>query len=225
MATGSFQATPSDDRGRRAFRPGARWAFVAAVVAALAVAAVLVLALKPGSAGKVSAQHRGLSSLPSWLPKSARDPAADKPAFEVATPAKPILDEEQGYTVVAKLPGGSAEVTANGPLVPSYVSQYAQSGTWPAGKLAPATFYVTFADVKGTIPVSAKAFSVATDGGETLSGKLHVKGGGALPAAIHAGQTITLELKSRALEGQGAITWTPTGGKALVAWIYQLELD
>jgi hypothetical protein len=110
-------------------------------------------------------------------------------------------------------------------LVPSYVAQYAQSGTWPAGKLAPATFYVTFTDVKGTIPVSARAFAVATDGGQTLSGKLRVKGGGAVPAAIHAGRTITLELSSRALEGQGAITWTPTGSKALVAWIYQLELD
>jgi hypothetical protein len=219
----SIQAEPSDDRGSRASWPGSRWAFAAAVLTALVVAGVLVVALKPADAGHVDQKY---GSLPKWLPKSARqlvkNPASQ---LEVATPAKPILREEQGFTVHATLPSGSVDITAVGPTFPTYISNYAQNGQWAANRPVPSTFYVTFAAVKGTVPVSAKDFSVLTDEGQIERAKLRMKGGGTVPTTVRPGANVTIEVISRTLEGQGSIRWAPLGPKVMVGWIYQLELD
>jgi hypothetical protein len=196
-------------------------------VAALALAGGLVLVLSPGSTSRYPAQDRTFGSLPSWLPKSAREPAADKPKLEVATAAKPILSEEQGYTVHAVLPGGSVDVTAAGPSYPSYVSTYVEKGVWPASKAVPSTFYVTLSDVRGTVPISARDFSVEDAQYKFFGARLSMEGKGAVPSQLSSGQTLTVEVHTRTTEGQGAIAWSPLAGKnrALVAWIYQLELD
>lgn len=220
----SIQANPSENRGSRAFRPGSRWAFVAAAILALVAAGALVMALKPGAATPhYPAQDLTYGSLPKWLPKQAVEPVA--PKLEVATAASPILGEEQGFTVHAELPTGSADVTAVGPQVPSYVANYAQSGLWPSSKLVPSTFYVTFADVSGSIPIAARAFNVLTDGEQLVPASISVKGGGKVPAVVRAGQHIELLVKTKTLEGQGGFRWAPEGSKILVGWIYQLELD
>ncbi len=225
MGSGTFPATPSERDGRRAFRPGARAAFAAAVVTAVALAGALVLILGSGGKSGYPAQDLKYGSLPSWLPKSARTPVSTKPQFEVATLAKPVLEEEQGYTVHAELPTGSVDITAVGPEFPAYVTRYAQENLWPDGKLVPSTFYVTFADVKGTIPIAPRDFSVLTDTGDILRARLHARGAGTVPASVHSGQTLTIEVRSRAVEGQGSIRWAPRGPKVLVGWLYQLELD
>lgn len=220
----SIQANPSNDRGSRAFKPGSRWAFAGAVVVALVLAAVLVVALKPASNNKVLAVTPG--KLPSWLPKSAQHPVANPtPQIEQATAANPILDEQQGYPVDATVPSGSVEMTAVGPQVPGYVSGYAEKGLWPATKLVPSVFYVSLANVKGSVPISAKAFSVLTGTGQVLPVKLSLQGGGKVPAVVKAGQRLTLEAKTKTLAGQGSIRWAPGGPKVLVGWVYQLELD
>jgi len=221
-----IQANPSDDRGGRAFKPGPRRALLGGVLGALLLATVLVLALKPGGAAhRLSGQDLTYGSLPSWLPTSARNTAATKPKLEVANAARPVLDEEQGFTVQARLPTGSADVTAVGPEFPAYVSNYAQEGLWPAGKAVPSTFYVTFTAVKGTIPIAARAFDVLNNDGQIVPAKLTVKGGGRVPSVLHGGQSITLNVATETLEGQGSIRWAPEGPKVLIGWIYQLELD
>jgi len=220
----SIQATPSENRGSRAFRPGSRWAFVASAIAALVLAAALVIALQPGGPSHhYPAQDLTYGSLPSWLPKDTVKPAS--PKVETASATRPIVDEQQGYTVQAQLASGSVDVTAVGPQVPDYVTNYAQSGLWPSAKLVPSTFYVTFADVKGSIPISARAFDVLTDDGQIIPATVSVDGGGTVPAALRAGQHIMLTVKTKTLEGQGSIRWAPNGPKVLVGWIYQLELD
>lgn len=224
MGSGTFRAASANDGGRRAFWPGARWALVVAAVLALALAAVLVLVLDGGGKSRYPAQDLTYGSLPSWLPKSARAPAGNS-RLEVATPGKPIFQEEQGYTVQAELPGGSVDITAVGPQFPSYVSNDDAEGRWPNGKLVPSTFYVTFADVRGTIPVAAKDFSVLTDTGVVVEATLRAKGAGTVPTAVHTGQSLTVKVVTKAAEGQGVIRWTPLGPKVLVGWLYQLELD
>lgn len=221
MAVGSdTNVTPSRNRGGRAFKPGPRWAFGGAAVVALVIAGVLVLVLK----GSSSNPNDKYGPLPTWLPKSVA--TAHAPTMESATPAKPILSEEEGYTVHASLPTGSADVTANGPLFPNYVTKYAENGQWPNGKLVPSTFYVTFAEVKGTIPIVKRDFDVLNGNGQrSLASSVVVKGGGKLPSALHKGQTVTLVVKAGALEGQGTVRWAPQAPKILVAWLWQLELD
>ncbi|HEX3803178.1 MAG TPA: hypothetical protein VHV75_10080 [Solirubrobacteraceae bacterium] len=223
MSSGTLNAATSDTGGGRAFRPGPRWAFGAAVVAAVVAAIIVVMMTSggghpaPASAAKATAYGK----LPSWLPKYKVAPTK----FELATPAKPILSEEQGFTVHAVMPSGAADITAVGPAIPAYVSRYVQDGVWQSSHAAPGTFIVSVTNVKGSIPLSAGAFSILTNSGQIVHTNVSVKGGGALPAAIHAGQSINLKVTGGVYEGSGSIRWAPNGAKVLVGWIYQLELD
>ncbi len=219
MSSGTFDATPSGGRGGRAFKPGRGWAFGAALAVVLIAAAVVVVLLTTGGSKNVD---NSFGQLPPWLPKAA---ASAKPQYEVATAAKPVLSEEQGYTVHAELPSGTANITAEGPGIPGYVTRYADNGLWPAGKQVPSVFYVKLAAVKGTIPLSPDSFSVQDAAYQHVAASFTLKGGGKAPAVVHTGQSVTLAVHTRTLEGQGAIAWSPTGKDAMIAWIYQLELD
>jgi hypothetical protein len=219
MSSG-INAMPSDDRGGRATKPGRRWAFLAAAVAAVAASVVVVLLITGG--GGSSASNATFGQLPKWLPTIT---TPTKPQYEQASASHPILSEEQGYTVHAAMPSGSADITAVGPGFPGYVTNYASRGLWPAGKQVPSTFYVTVADVRGTIPISASAFSVENQAYQRVGATVNLKSGGAAPASVRAGQTVTLAVHTKTLEGQGAIAWSPLGRTALIAWIYQVELD
>jgi hypothetical protein len=224
MSSGTLSAAGSDTGRGRAFRPGPRWAFGAALVVAI-IAAVIVVLVSSGGSHPAStpgaARATAYGKLPSWLPKYT----ASATKLEVATAAKPILGEEQGFTVHAVLPGGAADITAVGPSIPAYVSRYVQDGVWQSSHAAPGTFIVSVTNVKGTVPLSAGAFSILTNSGQIIHTKVSVKGGGALPATIHAGQNINLKVTGGVYEGSGSIRWAPAGPKVLVGWIYQLELD
>jgi hypothetical protein len=175
-----------------------------------------------GGGTKPTKANAGYGQLPKWLPKTT---APAKPQYEQATPQHPVLAEEQGYTVHATLPSGSVDITAAGPGFPSYVTNDAQRGAWPSGKPVPSLFYVTLSNVRGTIPISRAAFSVENSAFQHVGATASVKGGGTLPASVKTGQTVTFLVRTRTLEGQGAIAWTPVGSRALVAWIYRAELD
>jgi hypothetical protein len=221
VTSANIDATPSARGGRWAIRPGVRRGLGAAVLAG-AIAVVLAVLLTGGHSG---AGH-GYGSLPTWLPKAARQ--VDKnpaPAVEAATPGHPILSEEQGFPVHVALPGGSADVTITGPEFPAYVSSYAQRGLWPATKLVPSTFIASFTDVTGTIPITASAFTGLTDTGQITPARLLAAGRGGVPSAVHAGQTVTFDIRASTVEGQGSIRWSPLSSKVLAGWIYQLELD
>jgi hypothetical protein len=75
--------------------------------------------------------------------------------------------------------------------------------------------------VKGTIPISAATFSVENQAYKSVT----LRNGAKAPSVVHAGQVVNLAVHSTTLEGQGAIAWCPSGKKALVAWIFQVELD
>lgn len=230
MSSGTVHATPSQSGGGRAFRPGPRWTFGVAALIALALATVLVLALKPSTATSGPSRPAGTARkitpgrVPAWIPKI---PTTATPPMEVSSLAKPILDEEQGYTVHALLPGGSTDITIVGPKVPAYVTNLAVAGHWPASQDAPVTFMVTMTAVKGSVPLSALAFSTLTNTGVIGHPKVSVQGGGRLPSTLRMGQQINLDLNARvpATSGMGSVRWAPTGRRVLVGWIYQMELD
>jgi|SRR5579875_292637 len=222
MSSGSLRAATRQTGGGRAFGPGPRTALAVGLIAAIAVAVVLAIALGGGHrVGARSASVHRYGHLPSWLPKISN--AGTKP--EVARPASPILSEEQGYTVHAELPQGITNITAVGPQIPSWVSSAVQSGSWDDGKPVPGTFIVTVIDAKGTIPVAAGAFTILTDTGRIVHPKVTLAGGGRLPAELHPGQHVNLDVRGDVSEGSGSIRWAPLGRRVLVGWIYQVELD
>jgi hypothetical protein len=223
MSSGSLSAAGHHERGGGwALRPGPRSTVAAAAVAAIAVAALLLLTLTSGGAHRATrpAKVSAYGHLPGWLPK-----ITNNVKVEVAKPGSPILSEEQGYTVRAELARGGTEVTAAGPQIPAYVSNDVQRDAWPDSKPVPGTFIVTLADVRGTVPLSPTAFSILTDDGTIVHPEVAVRGGGALPAALHSGQRINLDVTGNVTEGSGSIRWAPLGKRVLVGWIYQLELD
>lgn len=228
MSSGTVHATPSDDHGGRASGPGRRWAFVAAAVAALAVAAVLVIALKPSSSsGTINIDGRNLPLTKKlghpakWI-KIPRPPVV---TIAKATAASPQLHAEEGYPVEAELPHGSVQIAVAGPDVPSWAINEANDGKWPAGAAAPSTFDVTFTNAEGTVPLSPADFSVITYTGQLLRPKVANAAGGALPTTIAPGKSINLKLTTSVPEGDGEIRWGPSGKKILVAYFWTLELD
>jgi hypothetical protein len=228
MSSGTVHATPSDNHGGRASGPGRRWAFVAAGVAALAVAAVLVIALRPsGNSSTINIDGRNLP-----LTKKLGHPASwikipRPPAVKVAraTAASPQLHAMEGYPVQAELSHGSVQISMAGPAVPNWAINEANEGKWPAGAPAPATFDVTFTSAKGTVPLSRADFSLVTYGGALLVPKVSNAAGGPLPTTIPRGKSITLKLTTSVPEGDGEIRWAPNGKRILVAYFWTLELD
>lgn len=223
MSSGSLSAASHETGGGgRAFGPGRRSTFAIAAIAAIALAAILVATLTSGGAHRASppAKVSAYGHLRSWLPR-----ITNTVRVEVAKPASPILSEEQGYTVHAELPQGGTEITVAGPQIPVYVSNAEQRDAWPDSKPVPGTFIVTLADVRGTVPLSAAAFSILTDAGKIVHPKVTVRAGGALPATLHSGERINLDVTGGVNEPSGSIRWAPLGKRVLVGWIYQLELD
>jgi hypothetical protein len=228
MSSGAVHATPSKDNGGRGLWPGRRWAFAAAAVVAVILAAVLVIALKPSSApGTINIDGRNLP-----LTKKLGHPAKwikipRAPAVTVAkaTAAAPQLHAMEGFPVQAELPHGSVQIAVEGPAIPNWATNEANAGKWPSGAPVPATFDVTFTNAKGTVPLSQADFGVITYTGQLLQPKVSNAAGGQIPASIPSGKSVTLKMSTSVPEGDGEIRWAPNGKKILVAYFWTLELD
>jgi hypothetical protein len=218
--SGTAGSTPLRGGGGRAFGPGSRRTQAVAAVGVVIVAVVAVV-LAGGGGHAASAGLPKYGKIPSWLP----NPAPPANQIATATEAKPVLAAIEGNTVHAQLAGGSAMVTTVGPAVPSWVASDVQGGHWQSGETAPSTFTVTFAQVKGDVPLTPSDFQIVTVNGQTVHPAMSVAGGGSLPARLTPGSHLTVDLRTGLAEGEGAVRWIPSGVRVLVAWTYQLELD
>jgi hypothetical protein len=197
----------------RAARPGSRRVGRAAALLLTAVtAATVVLAVGLAlSHGGTAANRHG--SLPGWLPKSTLPVAR----VVTASAAHPWLAVE-GDTVRADLRRGDTLVTAVGPTVP-------EEGAIPVPTTSPCSFTVTFARTAGSVPLTASAFTITDELGHLHHPLVARAGGGALPARVRPGQTITLTVSGVLPTGAGTLHWAPTGDAALVSWDFDVEID
>jgi hypothetical protein len=167
-----------------------------------------------------AAAHRTTSSsaryggLPSWLPK----PKVPVGRTLAATASRPALAVE-GETVAVALPGYAVLATAVGPSVP------APPSTGPVPPSAPCTFIVTFARASGTVALDPGAFSIVDAFGDVV--RPHVTGlrGGAPPAFVAPGHTVSVALHDVLPTGNGTLRWTPGGPRPVVSWDFAVELD
>jgi hypothetical protein len=160
------------------------------------------------------AARQASDELPSWLPRAAV-PAADR--VLTATPRRPRLGIE-GDTVAVRLLGGRAMVTAVGPAVP-------EEGQQPIPATSPARFTFTVSAVHGSIPLSSRDFTFLGEHGERNGARVTLRGGGRLPRRIVAGRPVTLTLSSVLPTGNGQLRWAPLGGKPVVSWDFDVEID
>lgn len=151
--------------------------------------------------------------LPSWLPAAK----VRVGRIVTATPSHPRLAVE-GDTVAVRLPGGGAMTTAVGPAVP-------QAGRFPVPETTPCQFTVTFAAVRGSVPISAGAFSILGENGQRYAPRLALREGGRLPRRIVAGHPVTLTLSAVLPTGNGQLRWAPLGARPIASWDFAVEID
>jgi hypothetical protein len=216
----SMSSSASNRGGGRAFGLGPRPGRIAGAVLVAALLAALVGVLLTGhsesasphgpSAARSPARYGGL---PSWLPK------ATVPVNRIvqASRAHPAL-AIQGDTVSVDLAGGRVLATAVGPSVP-------EDGRFPVPPTSPCTFVVTFAHASGAIPISAQAFTFVDERGRVRHPRVTAIGGGAPPREILPGRPVSLRVYDVLPTGDGGLTWAPAGGRPIVAWDFDVEID
>src|ERR1700735_3680165 len=197
----------------RARKPGPSWLCLVALVGAL------VLAGCGGSGGGgpryPSAPTGGeTAQYPSFLPKKTLDPTID--ATLIGTEAKPALQTE-GLAIEAKTKAYHVDVTVCGPVVPG-------EGLPNQPAATTCTWTVTMKDASADVPVSIADFhSVDHVGSVFLMGL--VPGEHAPPSVLHPGQTLTFQLRSYELVGEGMMQWAPDHKHVVGYWDYTVEND
>jgi hypothetical protein len=196
---------------RAAARP--RLLLIALGALVIGVSVYVALPAHGGSAASASASASGYGGLPSWLP------TASVPVGRVvrASAAHPWLAIE-GDTVQVQLAVGQADVTTVGPQVP-------EEGQFPVPATTPCTFMVTFASASGSVPLAAGAFTITDEHGKLYHPSVGVQGGGAVPAVVAVGRPLTLVMNAVLPTGAGQLSWTPAGGRPIVSWDFDVEID
>jgi hypothetical protein len=221
VSSSNAETAPLRTGGGRAIWPGSRRLRAGLAIGLLVAVAVAGYLLAQGGSNANPLASLKYGKIPSWLP-SAKPPPNQ---IVTATEASPVLAAIEGNTIDAQLAGGSAMVTVVGPAIPTWVSNQAQSGHWGEGQTAPSTFTITFAQVKGVIPLAASQFQILTTQGQVLHPAITTSTGKPLPSEVKPGTALMLTAKTGLNEGEGALRWVPVGTKVLAAWTYELELD
>lgn len=202
--------TVTGRNGSRAFGPCSRRTPVVLLVVVALAAVVGLTAWRLSSNGSGSARYGGL---PSWL----RRAKVDVGRVVTASAAHPRLAIE-GDEVAVRLPHGRLQATAVGPVVP-------EDGAFPVPATSPCTFTVTLAKASGTVPLRAAAFTVLDERGNLHHPQVSLRGGGTLPAAIPPGGRVVLRVHDVLPTGNGQLRWSPGGGKPVVSWDFDVEID
>lgn len=223
-STPSNAATAPRAGGGRTFGSGSRRSLVVLATVAILAGGGLAAALGLSNSGSRSSSlytyHKG--KIPAWIPDTK---APANPGPITASLVKPVSTLVEGDTIHAIFPAGMAMVTAVGPSEPDWVEQDIQEGHSKWGQRSPGTFYITYTDVQGNVPVAARGFAVLTPQGNFRADKIAVKGGGQVPSVLHHGQSLTLLLHYRLLPaGEGAIAWTPSPRELMAGWDFDFEL-
>jgi hypothetical protein len=152
-------------------------------------------------------------TLPSWLPK------VNVPVGRVveASAAHPWL-AVQGDTVRVELTHGQVMVTTAGPRVP-------EIGQVPVPSTTLCTFSVTFTAASGAVPMNPRAFTIKDEFGNYHYPHITVAGGGAVPADVLSGKTVTLSMSEVLPTGEGQLRWAPEGRRPIVSWDFDVEID
>ncbi|RTL69282.1 MAG: hypothetical protein EKK41_14195 [Hyphomicrobiales bacterium] len=120
----------------------------------------------------------------------------------------------QGDAVEVDLPHGRVRATAVGPQVPS-------EGRFPVPSSSPCTFVVTFDDPVGIVPLAPSAFTIVDE-----LGNLHrPRVAGIRSGRLATGRRTRLVLRDVLPVGAGRLRWAPGGGRPLVYWDFDVEID
>jgi hypothetical protein len=199
--------------GGRALVPGSRrGGLVAAGCIAFALVAGALALIVSRSGGDASAAA-SYGQLPSWLPKAK----VATGRLLRATAATPRLAIE-GDSVSVQLRHGNVLATTVGPTVP-------EDGQFPVPKTSPCSFTVTFTAAAGSVPLRTGAFTILDELGHVHHPHVTSALGGALPASVRPGQTVTLDVSDVLPTGGGRLRWAPESSRPIASWDFDVEID
>lgn len=222
--------TASRSFGGQAHTPGPRRLYIGAAIMALAIAVIAVIAIAPGGSSSsllrnAAVLHRPLTKVYGHVPSYIKIPEPNRVPVATATPTHPVLHQEQGYPVVARLPQGSTRIAMAGPqLAGSLAEKVAQHKVSLLANV-PGTFTVQFTATHGTVPLSAGSFTILSQEGTIIVPKVRMADGAPLPSTVPAGKTLNLKLYASVPEGDGTIRWAPTSERILVGFFWTTEFD
>jgi len=106
-------------------------------------------------------------------------------------------------------------VTTVGPEVP-------EEGQFP---VPPCTFEVTITRVSASVPVAAGDFTIVDELGQLHQPQVTTITGGPPPASATPGRTLALTVQDVLPTGSGTLRWAPGGGRPVVSWDFDVEID
>lgn len=148
-------------------------------------------------------------SLPDFLPKSSLQ--AD--GMLVGTTAHPALTS-QGDEVEVHTTSGTVIASVQGPLVPGDGLPYQTKATT-------CTWLVTLHGATTDIPIRVSDFSAIDHLGKEYLARVL----GVAPKVVHAGQTVSFELRAVMTVGEGLMRWAPNGRDIVAKWDFVVEND
>ena len=149
-----------------------------------------------------------------FLPKKTLNPDVD--ATLVGTMARPALQVE-GLGVKVETAHFDVVVVVSGPVVPG-------EGLPAQLDATTCTWTVTMKDATGDVPVSVADFHSIDHLGSVFVMGL-VPGEPAPPPVLHRNQTLTFQLRSYELVGEGVMQWAPDHRHVVANWDYTVEND
>jgi hypothetical protein len=179
----------------------------------LVAALVGVLLTRHSASAARSGPVAKYGGIPKWLPKAA----VPVDRIVKASRAHSVL-AIQGNTVSVHLAHGHVLATAVGPSVP-------EDGRFPVPSTSPCTFVVTFAASTGEIPLNATAFKLIDGFDHVRHPRVTTIGGGPPPRRVLPGRTVSLRVHDVLPTGDGGLTWAPDGGRPIVSWDFDVEID
>jgi hypothetical protein len=75
------------------------------------------------------------------------------------------------------------------------------------------------------VPLSARQFEIVDEFGQIHRPAVSTPGGGAVPAVVPGGNSVTLSVRAVLPVGGGRLAWAPSSTRAAVSWDFNVELD
>jgi hypothetical protein len=150
--------------------------------------------------------------LPSFLPS---DPV-DADTELVADASRPAVTS-QGDSVEVRLATGSVHVLVTGPKVPG-------NGFPDPPEHTTCTWTVTLSGATAAVPLDVTQFTALDHLGNVYKLAV-VKGDPTPPATVAPGATVTFDLRTVMVVGEGLMRWAPDTHKVLASWDFTVEND
>jgi hypothetical protein len=100
-----------------------------------------------------------------------------------------------------------------------------EQGRFPVPATTACRFTLTLRGEAGSVGLSASAFTIVDELGGVHRPGVTTARGGPLPRLLAPGRTLALTVSGVLPTGNGRLRWAPLGGRPIVSWDFDVEID